>query len=351
MPISDEAKSRVRDAVRAVVRRELDTQSRRPDARVTIAGPWTMLDGGPSVWSVKMHASPDLYRRIRAAFTETTVKEILLAAAGLKVSRLCLRDTELAFLCASAEEYGFSVLAGDERYLFRRDRGKGNYCNAFERLANPDEVGGFRKVYVASDQSLVESAMLLEDVGDDELFGALLGIPRCCRAAYERFRDQAAARQFDLIPYVLENTPEPLSCDHWLNYATIYFGQSLLSFFPCSFRCPAAAVAARSTYEMLAECDPAWAASFLDLQRSNVLYTEYQGVHLFRSPIRDGWISYGPEDLRSTEPTETAALLRGGDRLAVWDKHSVGIFSGERRIGVLEGDDVAMCVFFQAVTR
>ena len=349
-PISDNAKRRVREALSKAIREELDAQKAilGPErAKPAILGPWSMLINESGVWDAGMHPSPELYREIRGRLSDTSVKELLLAAAGVKVSRLSVSDGELQFLSCLADRFGFFLLASDERYLPRRDVGKGNYCNAFERLVGPDETRGLRNVYIASDKSLVEDAKLLEKAVDDELFGALLGIPHCCRNAYQRFLPIASAKQFDLMPLVLENTPGPLSYDPCLNYPSVYFGRSLLSFFPCSFQCTGAGTVARSTYGMLAECDEAWATSFLDLQRSNILYTEYQGVHLFRQPLVGGWIRYGPDDFISTEPTELAALIRRGDRLEVCGKRLAHIYSGAERIATLQGEDIGVCVFFE----
>lgn len=349
-PISDDAKKRVRNALLMAVEEELNTQTGilgSERAKPEILGPWSMLTSDTGVWDAGGHLSPELYREIRGRFSNTSVKEILLAAAGVKVSRLSVSEAELEVLGRLAGQFEFFLLAGDERYLPLRDVGKGNYCNAFERLTDPGETRGLRNVYIASDQSLVEAAKLLEKAVDDDLFGALLGIPHCCRDAYQRFLPMASAKQLDLMPLVLDNTPGSPSYESWLNYPAVYFGRSLLSFFPCSFRCPAAAAVARSTYGMLAECDQAWAMSFLDLQRSNILYTEYQGVHLFRKPLVDGWIRYGPEDFISTEPTELAALIRRGDRLEVCGKRVAHIWSGTERLATLQGEDVGICVFFE----
>lgn len=342
-PISDEAKTRVRNALRRAVQDELDEA-----VTPAVLGPWSMLASDSGVWNAGMHASPELYREVSGRLSDTSVKEILLAAAGVKVSRLSVSDDELEALGRLADRFEFFYLASDERYLPQRDMGKGDYYNAFERLRDSEETRGLRNVYIASDKSLVEAAKLLEKAVDDDLFGALLGIPRCCREAYEQCLPIASAKQLDLMPLVLDHTPGPLSYEFWLNYPSVYFGRSLVSFFPCSFRCPAAEAIARSTYRMLLECDQAWADSFLDLQRSNILYTEYEGVHLFRSPLVNGWIRYGADDLISTELTEVAALIRRGDRLEVCGKRLAHIWSGTKLLATVQGEDVGVCVFFES---
>jgi hypothetical protein len=283
---------------------------------------------------------------MRGQFNDNIIREVLLAAADVKISRTCLSEPQVEVLRGIADQHGFQLLASRERYIHRLDTGKGGACNGIERLAGPTENSGLRNVYIAADASLAEAGKLLEEAGDDELFGTLLGIPSCCREAYKRFKDIARVKQNDCVPHVLGNTVGAMPYDPWLNYVATYFGRSLLSFFPCSFQCRAAGAVARSTFAMLAECDGVWARSFLELQLTNILYTEYEGLHLFRRPFVDGSIQYGRGDFRSTEPTRVSALIGLGTRLEVRGKRQVVIYRGAEQVGLLEGEDIGMCVFW-----
>jgi hypothetical protein len=348
-PLSAEAKKRIHEALKKTLEEELakELQTLGVDgAKLAIDGPWSALASERDALSAQASLSPELYAQIRGQFNDNIVREILLAAAGVKVSRTCLSDAKLAYLHEVADQYGFCLATSSVRYILCPDTGKGGFCNDIARVAGLEEKSGWLNVYIASDASLAEAGKLLEEAGDDELFGLLLGIPPCCREAYARLQPVARAKQNDLVPLALDNTPDTMPYDPWLNYLANYFGRALLSFFPCSFRCQVASAAAKSTFEMLAECDEAWARSFLDLQRTNILYTEYQGLHLFRRPFVDGSIHYGPDDFDSTEPTEVAELIRRGDRLDVRGKRQVDIYRGEELIGVLEGEDIGMCVFW-----
>jgi hypothetical protein len=348
MPISNEAKKRIHSALAEALMKELTHAQQAfdvPSVRPPVHGPWSMLIDAGDTWTFRVCLSRELYGQLRGSFSDDIVREVLLAAAGVKVSRTFLSDAKLTLLRAIAHQHGFSTLASTDRYIYCRDAGKGGFCNAIEHVAKANENSGLRIVYIASEPSLTEAAKLIEEAADDQLFGILLGIPPCCRGAYARFQPMAIAKQFDLIPMVLDNTAGEIPYDPWVNYPAIYFGRALLSFFPCSFRCPAARAVARSTYSMLARCDRPWARSFLSLQRTNILYTEYQGLHLFRRPLVDGWITYGPGDVDSTEPTDVAALIRCGNRLQVRGRHQLGIYCEATQIGVLEGEDISMCAF------
>jgi hypothetical protein len=160
-----------------------------------------------------------------------------------------------------------------------------------------------------------------------------------------RLRPKAAAAQNDFVLFALDNTAGPMPYDFWLNYPATYFGPALISFFPCSFRCANAAAVARSTFEMLHACDETWAESFLKSHHTNILYTEYEGLHLFRQPLVEGCISYGPADHRSTEPSSVSELIASGTRLEVRRKHHVLIYRGSEQIASIDGDYVGMCAF------
>jgi hypothetical protein len=310
-----------------------------------LPGPWRLLLEDCCTWRTKPRLSSQLLGDLRGHFGNNVIREILLAAAGVKLSRTCLSDAKLEVLRGVAEQHGFGVNASSERYIHHRDSGKGGSSNAIERLASPDEEAGLRNVYIAADSGLATTGAMLEEAGDDENFGLLLGIPACCREAYMQLSPKAAAAQNDFVLFALDNTSGPMPYDFWLNYPATYFGPALISFFPCSFRCTHAAAVARSTFEMLYACDEAWAESFLKAHQTNILYTEYDGLHLFRHPLVEGCIGYGPDDHRSTEPSRVSDLISRGTRLEVQGKHKVLIYRGCEQIASIDGANVGMCAF------
>lgn len=339
--LSSESSQRVRKAL-------IDTLLQETHSDLIAQSPpgaWNLLIQEGCTWRAQPPLNPDLLRDLQGSFGSNVIREILLAAAGVKLSRICLTDAGLELIRGLAERYGFSTVAGSERYIHRRDSGKGGASNAIERLAEPGEEGGLRNVYIAADASLAGAGAMLEEAGDDENFGALLGIPSCCREAFARACPVASAGQNDFVLPALDNTPGTMPYDPWVNYPANYFGPGLISFFPCSFVCSKAAAVARHTLEMLSRCNDSWARSFREFQRTNILYTEYEGLHLFRGPLVDGRILYGPGDYRSTESGRVAQLVSRGSVLEVWDKHTVRICSGSRQIASFEGPQVGMCCF------
>jgi hypothetical protein len=336
-------KERLRNLLRQTLDEQLQSEAGGNGPRLT--GPWGVFFEEHSAWDAETRLDPDLYRELSSLFDDNLVREISLAAADVKISRTCLSETRLDQLRAIAGRYGFQIVSSEEQWILYPDQGKGGWANRGGRLAEPGEIGGVYNVYIASDTTLAETGRMLDEAGEDDLFGALLGIPACCREAFERCKSLAAEKQNDFVPYVLENTRGAMPYDWRLNYPAQYFGRSLLSFFPCSFRCTAAAAVADKTLNMLRSCDAAWAKGFAELQQTNILYTEKSGLHLFRARLCDGKIAYAPGDLQSSEATELADLLQRGDRLEISGKHSVQVYRGSTKIGDLTGEDVSMCVF------
>ena len=320
----------------------LDSNGHRP----RMGGPWATFFGEQNVWDETTQLDCGLYLDLRSDFDNNTVREILLAAANIKIARTTLTKEKIAVLQTIADRHGVRIVVGNGQWILRPDQGKGGWANQVERAAEPDEPGAVSNVYIASDATLAETGQMLDEAGEDDLFGALLGIPACCREAFDKNKSSAAGRQLDFIPYVLENTPGDPPWDWRLNYPAQYFGYALLSFFPCSFRCPVAASVACRTLAMLTQCDAAWARKFVDLQQTNILYTESDGLHLLRQPVCDGSIAYSSKDLLSTESTAIAALLRQGNRLDIAGPHSVHIYKDSARIASIAGADTCMCSFW-----
>lgn len=331
-----------KERLRQVVRKTLDAAGlRRP-----LTGPWAAFLDERSGWDDARPLNRGLYRELYGQFDNNTLREVLLAEADAKISRTCVDAEKLGVLGVAAERYGFHVVAGNSWWILRADRGKGGWANGAERMAERGEPGAVCNVYIASDGSLAETGKMLEEAGEDDLFGALLGIPACCREAFDRCKNRAAEKQCDFVPYVMENSGGRMPYDWRLNYIAQYFGYSLLSFFPCSFQCEAAAAVAERTFALLANCDAEWAKRFAELQQSNVLYTEKRGLHLFRARLREVWIEYGPQDLISTEDTDLARLLRQGDRLQVSGKHEVEVYRALEKLARIDAGEACMCCFY-----
>jgi hypothetical protein len=287
-----------------------------------------------------------IFEALWGKFNDNILREIVLASAGVKASRTCLSEADLSLLLEVAEQSNLQVVVSAQKYIHRHDVGKGGWSNSLAAAVPPDNPDGLFNVYMASDSQLAAKGMSLEELSDEGGFGSLLGVPACCITTYVRFHPEAKKKQNDFVPLVLENSSERLPYPFWNNYVSQYFGAALLSFFPCSFDCVEASRFAQTTFSILRRCSETWAEGFIKLQQSNILYTEYLGLHMFlNTQYRNGWIEYDPAGVKSTEMTGVAEWIAQGDHLRILGKRLVEIYRGDRLIHTICGEDVSMCVF------
>ena len=286
-----------------------------------------------------------LFHNLCDKFNDNILREIVLASAGLKVSRTCMYPQELEFFLPLAQENNLQVVLSENKYVHLQDMGKGGWSNSIERVVPSDYPDGMFNVYMASDVRLAELSLHSEELSDEDSFGLLLGIPECCREAYLRFQPLAQLKQNDFVPLVLDNTRGTPPYNFWNNYVSQYFGRTILSFFPCSFNCSKAARVAQITFAVLQQCSEVWAKKFIKIQKTNILYTEYRGLHLFHNTdYSDGWIDYDNSFIQSTGLSEVREQLDLGDRLKVLSKHHIAIYSTERFVSELKSKDISMCI-------
>src|ERR1051326_2771690 len=214
----------------------------------------------------------DLFEALKDKFNDNMLREVILASCGLKIARTCLSKDDLGAFLPVAERNNLKVIVSSEKYLHRKDIGKGGWSNSLERVVPADYDGGLFNVYVGTEEYLAALGLRTEEQNCEDEFGLLLGIPYCCRQAYMQNHHLARLKQNDLIPFVLDNTVGPPPFNFWNNYIAQYFGRALLSFFPCSFNCTLAAYLAQTSFSILRQCSESWANQFITSQQMNILY-------------------------------------------------------------------------------
>lgn len=287
-----------------------------------------------------------LYHDLRAQeFGPIVTKEILCAAAGLKLTRVSVTDRDVATLKGLLPSYGMQLTVSEKKYGIARDVGKGGWSNRFTTPVSHDTAGGYWKLYIAADRSLMLRAREHDAGGNDNSLGETLGIPDCCRRFFDAFAKQAFAKQGDLVPFTFSNTVGEYPFDFWNNSACQYFGYSLLSFSPCSFNCPHAAEIARKTYDFLSGIDPDFAERFLQHHRHSVLYTEYEGVFL----LIDAEYNAGVLTYRATKSTNSesavAKAIQEGNCIVPRGPDTFTIQAGKKVLKDCAGSDFALCIF------
>jgi hypothetical protein len=277
-----------------------------------------------------------------AAVPRLDIRDIICAAAGLKVSRIVATGEMTELIRSLVEPLGVSIVLSDRKYVSVPDSGKGKWSNRCKGVS-PDSADGNWHVFLATDRDLAERAYHFQKSGDHDSLGQLLGIPDCCRHFYVQYASQAA--QGDLLPFIFRNTDREKDFDFWTNYGARYFGYTLLGFAPCSFVCERAAEMAKSVWSILSAINLEFADTFVTYHKRSIFYTEQSGVFLLNT-------QHGPANRLSfrmlrmtTNDSPIAKAMSEGNNLEVDSAGDVMIFKDEQLLATATGKDCALCVF------
>ncbi|HII65354.1 TPA: hypothetical protein HA295_01095 [Candidatus Woesearchaeota archaeon] len=260
--------------------------------------------------------------------------EVLALIDGVKPAGriLCpegkLRDT-LAFLDGqgmAVEESPFKVL---------KDHSQGAYADRSFRAGRYDSRNGHVCLYVSKDSGRATEARDSEDRRDHRGFGLALGYPECCCAFFE---EHFSASNTDLTLDTLEHSEgHVFPC--YSTVAARHFDASLLSHFPCSFRCAESVALAQKHLNVLEKHAPEIAAAFMPLLRTGVVYARGDGPILLKGHRQEGsLISF--DEVVAGRATKLYYLLSREKQLRVEGKNRI-VVGGE----VIEGKDRGVMVF------
>ncbi|MEI7613566.1 MAG: hypothetical protein WCK63_11680 [Betaproteobacteria bacterium] len=283
----------------------------------------------------------------KACHPKNKVREILLAAEGLKVARTLVPELEARDFVRAMSSMGLYTALYHRKYVCHPDAGKGGWISRhgieLEVEAAPD---GLLMVYLADNPTSALRAMEAEHANADEDFGDLLGIPACCSAHYTHSISIAEQDQNDFILPALDNTEPHFPFNHGTNIAAQYFDNCLISFYPCSFQCAAAARVAMDTHRALMLYDSAWANRLLEAHHDAILYTEYEGIYrLPGARYQRDTLHYDPELVECTLNGVIGSLVVQGDRLLLIGPHHAVVMRGRRTICEINSQTAGFLVF------
>jgi hypothetical protein len=246
-----------------------------------------------------------------AGLSALQVRELCEAAAGIKLSRLNLEDSQVDAIRPWCEEQLLFVVVTD--YFTQSntlDEGKGNWSNIGRRFASD----GVRFVYVSLDQAEVREALAAERAADfaPQVLGRLLRIPTCCTEFFQAHKALAELRFFDEYAYLTSlHSAADGTFDWRMNYLGQYFGYSLHGHYVCRWDCPETLRRVERVSELVRTISPHWYESFQRAMRGIAILDEHGAVHLVRAqPDGSGWVRASPHLLMSTTPTEVSTAIR-----------------------------------------
>jgi hypothetical protein len=293
------------------------------------------------------HVRKRLFEQLAARHTKNKVREILLAAEGLKVARTLVPEEEAGDFVRTMSALGLYAALYHRKYVCQPDAGKGGWISRhgleLDLEATP---AGLLMVYLADNPTKALRAMEAEHSNAETDFGDLLGIPTCCSAFYTNSINAAEQEQNDFILPVLNNTGAVWPYLHGTNIAAQYFDSCLISFYPCTFQCAAAAKVAMDTHKVLASYERGWADGLLASHHDAILYTEYEGIYCLRGArYRHDMLHYDPARVEATIDGVLSQLIVQGNRLRLLGPHHALVMHGRKTVCEINSRYAGLLVF------
>jgi hypothetical protein len=210
-------------------------------------------------------------------------KDFICCLEGIKpVSRLNFNETKLNEFVDLCENLKLSYAISDFRIKTVND--KIIFSNLSRRIYEKKDLIGksSRYIYISKDKELCEKARQYDAEENNIKLGELLGFPKCCTEFFDKNHNFGNP---DIIRDITQNTDfeyENEATPFYINYVARYFGYSIISHFPCSWKCQASISLAKKYLECISEYFPEQGKEFVGMLKKPVLYSD-EKVILFRN--------------------------------------------------------------------
>ncbi|MBI2576523.1 hypothetical protein HYV84_04880 [Candidatus Woesearchaeota archaeon] len=263
-----------------------------------------------------------------ADFFGSKIKALEIAAVihGNKpAARIMINQAELGETQKWCGENSLASIASDFK-VRKQDTGRpcqSPYSDKGAKIPKESLEDGYFFLYLAKEQEKAEEAKLLEQDGKHKELGIALGYPECCSAFFEKNFPEQSKHRNDFTLLSLGNS-SGFQFPWQMNITARHFDISLLSHFPCSFRCSHSLEIAKQNFSMLSEHGSSLAAQFESEMKTAAIYTDTQGVVLLKSPILEGSrLSY--DGINATQDNQLSNLLRNAEFLTIEAKGRIVI--------------------------
>lgn len=250
--------------------------------------------------------------------------EILYLLNGIKKAvRLDANEDELEKIRDFCNKENMHLEVSDFKVIKTIDKGKGNYANIVKKVQLNYPISGLYHLYISKDKTKSKFLKLLESRNDDKAVGQILGYPECCIDFFIKNKEKQQKMQNDYILPALENS-EGFQFPFHTNYVARYFDFTLLSHFPHNFNCKESINVAKNNLECIKKYSNELANRFETTLKCPVLYTENNGIFIFKNYKLNGNILEFNE-VKSTINNELLDLLNRYKRIEIINKNEIRI--------------------------
>jgi hypothetical protein len=240
-----------------------------------------------------------------------------------KCVRLDANEIELEKIKNFCYENNLHLEISDFKVIKVIDKGKGSYSNIVKKVPLNHAENGLYHLYISKDSNKSKLLKLLENKNDDSAVGELLGYPKCCIDFFIENKEKQQEIQNDYILPALNNS-EGFKFPFYTNYAIRYFDITLLSHFPHSFNCKYSIEIAKNNLQCIKKHSEELANRFETTLKNPVLYTENQGIFIFKdSRLNENILEF--DEVKSTVNNELSRILNENKKIEIIDKNRIKV--------------------------
>ncbi|MCH8003101.1 MAG: DUF483 domain-containing protein [Nanoarchaeota archaeon] len=238
-----------------------------------------------------------------------------------KLVRLDANEVELKNIKDFCNKENLHLEISDFKVIKIMDKGKGSYANVAKKVPINYPGSGLYHIYISKDKNKAKFLKLLEYKNDDKAVGELLDYPQCCVDFFMENKEKQQKIQNDFILLALNNS-EGFKFSFYINYAIRYFDITLLSHFPHSFNCQKSIEIAKINFECIKKYSNELVNKFETMLKGPVLYTENNGVFMFKDyKLNNNILEFN--EINSTINNDLLELLNENKKFEIVDKNRI----------------------------
>lgn len=274
-------------------------------------------------------------------------REIILTYERIKpMSRILISNgEELLKIKEFLEKYDIFYKIANFRIKGLKDKGKGGFMNRGTILPQNNNLGKSVVYLSRKEKNVYEIDSPKVEKNSDNL-GYMLGYPNCCRAFFNNYYKEASKKQGDLTLFSLKETKGGYPFNLFNNFPSSYFDRGLISHYPCSFKCKETAKIAKKSLDKLNLYSKEFSKKIMEIQRSVVIYTEYNGIFLLKKyDYEFEGVSFDSSSVQPTIKNSIFYCLKKGDEIKINSEQNFEIIGKKKTLLKLKGENVGIMIF------
>tara|TARA_Y100000310_G_scaffold264603_1_gene275279 strand:- start:5792 stop:6634 length:843 start_codon:yes stop_codon:yes gene_type:complete len=250
--------------------------------------------------------------------------EILYLLNDIKnIVRLDSNEIEFKKIKDFCDKENLNLEISDFKVVKVVDKGKGAYANMVKKVPINYLEHGLYHIYISKDADKAKFLKLLEKNNDDKAIGELLSYPKCCIDFFMENKEKQQKIQNDYILPALDNS-QGFKFPFYTNHAIRYFDITLLSHFPHSFHCQNSINMAKNNLQCIKNYSKGLANDFETMLKNPILYTENNGIFIFKDcKFSNNILEF--KEIESTTNNELLRSLNENKEFSIMDKNKIGL--------------------------